>query len=475
MKKKLIYFILPCFLWACDSSDNNLEKLEIDENLPVSLYQTNRLSGILLKRLNGLEFTENVEDISIIVDTLDVKQPIDGFGASLTGSSAYLLKNMDDVSRAALLRQLFSNDGIALKYLRLPIGSSDFSLADYTYCDQKGIENFAIPEIDKRDLLPVLKEILALNNSVNLMGSPWTAPAWMKDNNALYGGKLKGEEVYADFAKYFVKYIQAFDAEGIEIDALTLQNEPMHEIDTYPTMKMEWEEQSTIIRDYLGPEFVAQNIDTKILIWDHNFDGVDYPINILNDAETRKYVSGVAFHGYAGTPADLDALVQQYPEEPIYFTEQSGGGWNTDDAIGNMLYYMKNMLMPMMNLGSRNFLMWNLALNSEHGPVTTENGGCQDCRGVVTIDGNTYSFNEEYYLLGHFSKFIQKGAHRVGYTVRGDLPKNMVVSTFLNPDGSKVVVVLNQSEDTRRFTVRTGNRRFSYPIQNQSVISFIYK
>lgn len=480
MKKYLSILFITVLALSCSSSDPDNPGTDPNPGTTdktIDVYITNRTSGQKLEKQGSIAFSKDISNLTIRLDTTGVQQEIEGFGAALTGSSAYLIKNMDAAGRADLLKKLFTDDGIAIKYLRLCIGSSDFSMGNYTYCDENDISKFAIPEVDKRDLLPVLKEILALNKNIKLMGSPWTAPAWMKNNNNLYGGSLKGETIYNDFAEYFVKYINAYKTEGINIDAISIQNEPRHAINTYPTMYMEWDEQNKIIRDYLGPKFKAAGLTTKILIWDHNFDGVDYPINILNDSETRKYVAGSAFHGYGGTPANLNSLISQYPSIPIYFSEQSGGGWNTDDPIGNMLYYMKEMLMPTINQGSKNFLMWNLALNTQNGPVTTTSGGCQNCRGVVTVkdDNKTYSINEEYYLLGHFSKFIKEGAHRVSNSIVGTLPTNMVVSTFLNPDGSKVAVVLNQSGLKQDFTVRTGDRRFTYSLSDQSVVTFVYK
>lgn len=476
MKNILLFLLVICFS-SCSGSENDklVPDPPMDNSKPIEAYLTVRNSTPRLTKQESLAFTSDVSQLTIRLDTTDIKQEMEGFGAALTGSSAYLIRNMSANARATLLNDLFADEGIALKYLRLCIGSSDFSLGDYTYCDKEGIENFAVPETDKRDLLPILKEIKNINKNIRLMATPWTAPAWMKENKQLYGGSLTGESVYNDFAEYFVKYINTYKVEGIGIDAISLQNEPHHTIATYPTMYMEWSEQSKIIRDYLGPKFKEAGINTKILIWDHNFDEIDYPISVLNDAVTRQYVSGVAFHGYGGKPSDIDRLLNSFPETPIYFTEQSGGGWNTDDPIGNMLYYMKEMLMPTINKGAKNFLMWNLALNPNHGPVTTTGGGCQDCRGVVTIDGDKYSVNEEYYLLGHFSKFVKHGAHRIAYSITGTKPNNMEISTFLNTDGSKVVVVLNQSGNRQEFTIRTGNRRFGYSLIDQSVVTFVYK
>jgi glucosylceramidase len=196
---------------------------------------------------------------------------------------------MSAQNRKKLLDDLFDPEkGIGINYLRITIGSSDFSIGTYSYCDSPDINKFDIPEIDRNELLPVLKEILEINPTMKILASPWSAPAWMKSNNSMYGGSLRGEEVYNDFAEYFVRYVQVFEQEGIHIDALTIQNEPMYETGGYPTMKMLWQEQNKIIRDYLGPKFIANGIQTKIIIWDHNFDMSYYPINILNDPVTRQ-------------------------------------------------------------------------------------------------------------------------------------------------------------------------------------------
>ena len=441
----------------------------------VYAWQTTGNEVNLLTKQDPIDFSREIGDFTIILDTTTTYQVMDGFGAALTGSSAYLINKLNSADRTALLTDLFDPEkGIGLNYLRVTIGSSDFSIGTYSYCENPDINTFAIPQRDKDDLIPVLREILTINPTIKILASPWSAPAWMKSNNNMCGGSLKGEEVYDDFAEYFVRYIKAFQAEGINIDALTIQNEPMWETNGYPTMKMLWSEQNVIIRDYLGPKFVANNIQTKIIIWDHNFDMSYYPINILDDPLTRQYVAGTGWHGYGGTAISIDAVQALHPDKDVYFTEQSGGEWNTDTRMGNMFYYMKDYLMASVNRGSKNFLMWNLALNPDNGPTTTA-GGCQTCRGVVTIkiDGK-YTRNEEYYLLGHFSKFIRLGAVRIKSS-SNNLPGGMLLSTFLNVDGTKVAVIMNRSGSRQKYNVRCGTRKFFYDQPSESVVSFKFK
>lgn len=475
-----IWVFWTIFLSSCSKSGDTPDPVppQVEDTTgDIAVWLTTRNQLNLLKNQKPINFSTDIGSFTIRLDTTTLHQEIEGFGAALTGSSAYLLQNMDAASRTNTLKALFDpQTGIGINYLRITIGSSDFSLGNYTYCDEPDITKFAIPEIDKRDLIPVLKEILTIAPDVKIMASPWSAPAWMKQNNHLYGGRLKGESVYNDFAEYFVKYVKAFEAEGITINALTLQNEPRYQTSGYPTMYMEWDEQNNIIKNYLGPKFADNNIKTKIIIWDHNFDGYDYPKSILNDPVTRTYVAGSAFHGYGGNASQISMVTSAHPDKDIYFTEISGGGWNTDDPIGNMLYYTKDFLMATLNQGSKNFLMWNLALNQNNGPVTTTGGGCQDCRGVITIPNTTsYTPNEEYYMLGHFAKFVRKGAHRIMHSFSGTVPGNLVVNSYMNADNSKVVVVLNQTGNLQTFTVRCGNRKFTYNLLNEAVVSFIFK
>jgi len=477
MKKSFALWLFVAFAFiSCKDSEVIIPDPDpVDSIGDVSVWLTSGNEVFLMKKQTSVDFSRDLGDFTVLLDTTTTYQVMDGFGAALTGSSAYLINQMKAADRAKLLEDLFDpQKGIGLNYLRITIGSSDFSIGTYSYCDNADISTFAIPQRDRDDLIPVLRQILAINPSMKILASPWSAPAWMKQNNSMYGGSLKGVQVYNDFAEYFVRYLKAFEAEGITIDAITLQNEPMHETGGYPTMKMLWEEQNTIIRDYVGPKFVANGIYAKIIIWDHNFDMASYPLNILNDPLTRQYVAGTGWHGYGGDASAIDAVQALYPDKDVYFTEQSGGGWNTGTRMENMFWYMKDFLMASVNRGSKNFIMWNLALNPQNGPTTTT-GGCQECRGVVTIktDG-TYTRNEEYYLLGHFSKFVRLGAKRVKYSST-NLPDGMTISGFMNVDGSKVVVIMNQSGARKSYNIRCGNRKFLYNQLNESVVSFLFQ
>lgn len=477
--KKTIYLLGFCALLFGCIQYNDFSGFTDEDSVPtgdVHFWQTTGSEYFLFTEI-ARDYSNAIGDLVIELNTSDRYQQMDGFGGTLTGSSAYLIRQMDDTQRKKLLYDLFDpKTGAGINYLRITIGSCDFSLSMYTYCDQEGLENFAIPDVDKRDLIPVLKEILAINSEIKIMATPWSPPAWMKNGGILNGGTLLTDK-YDDFADYFVKYIKAMENEGIKIDAISLQNEAMFESTAHPSMKMVWQEQSTIIREYVGPKFKAEGITAKILLLDHNFDEYSYPINILNDPQTRQFVAGTAFHGYAGSPSSISEVVAAHPDKDIYFTEQSGGGWNTglDSArMVTMFHYMNDYLIPTVERGSKNFLMWNIALNTEDGPTTPGGTFCEDCRGVVTISpDNSYRKELEYYLLGHFSKVCRSGAVRIGTNMIGNKPDNFSVTAFLNPDGSKGVVLVNQSGNKVSLSLKNDGKRLTYEMPNDAVISFL--
>ncbi|NDV78597.1 glycoside hydrolase family 30 beta sandwich domain-containing protein [Dysgonomonas sp. 511] len=483
MKKYLIpilsiFLATSCINYNTDSgfSDEDKEQGSTEGN-DVRMWLTTQSKVYMLKE-QPIEYSNDITDLVVRLEPSVTHQTIDGFGGGLTGSSAYLLKQMSTEARAKALKDLFDpKEGAGLESLRLCIGASDFSMDLYTYCDKEGIENFAIPEIDKRDLLPVLKEILTINQNIKLIASPWSPPAWMKSSGKLNHGTLKGAEVYDDYATYFVKYIQAMKAEGITIDAITLQNEADFESGVHPSMKMSWEEQAEIIGKHLGPKFRENGITTKILILDHNFDIYDYAINVLGDPVASQYIHGTAFHGYAGKPSAINAVKTAFPDKSIYETELSGGGWNTGSEMETMFYYLTDFLVPCIQNGSSNYMMFNIALNSQHGPVTPGGVFCEDCRGIVTIDGDTYKRELEYYLLGHFAKVCRSGAKMIGTSFTGTLPDGATATAFSNPDGSRGLVIVNQSGNNINLTVKdqTTGKRFVYTVPNAAVASFLLK
>jgi glucosylceramidase len=401
---------------------------------------------------------------------------MEGFGAALTGSSAYLINQKLNVSqRENLLKDLFDpRSGIGISYLRITMGASDFSPEDFTYNDlppgqtDPSLSKFSVSK-DQTDLIPVLKAVVALQPAIRIMATPWSAPAWMKTSGKLAGGSLK-PEWYGTYADYFVKYLDAYKKEGIAIDAISVQNEPLHEA-AYPSMGMDSAAQGIFIGQHLGPLFQTKGIKTKILLYDHNWDRPGYPISILNDPQASRYVAGSAFHAYGGSVSAMSEVHDKFPDKGLYFTEISGGRWATDFS-DNLKWNMSNIFIGTANNWSKNALLWNIALDENDGP---KNKGCDNCRGVVTIaaDG-TVTKNVEYYTIAHMAKFVRPGAFRVP---SGRLSNSIQLEhvAFLNPDGSKVLVVLNQGADNKKFTVVAGENQFNYTIDPNAVVTLMWK
>lgn len=422
-------------------------------------------SDIVLTELSDVTYA------TITIDTTQLLQEIEGFGAALTGSSAYVINEMSSGARNTLLQDLFNpNTGIGINYLRMTIGASDFSLSDYTYDDMpagqtdEDLSEFSLSR-DEEDVVPVLKQIVGIAPDLRVMGSPWSAPAWMKTNGSMKGGKLK-TEYYDEYAKYFAKYIKAYEAEGITIDAVTPQNEPLYFTAGYPCMEMQPGEQANFIKNNLGPELEAQDIDTKIIVYDHNWDHPEYATSILNDASAKSYVAGSAFHAYGGNVSAMSGVHTAHPDKGLYFTEISGGAWATNFS-DNITWMMQNIFIGTTKNWSKNALLWNLALDPNYGPT---NNGCANCRGVVTINGSTVTKNEEYYSIGHFSKFIRKGAHRVQST-EFEGSSGLISVVFINADKSKVLVVDNTTTAGKIFTVKQGHRQFNYTIGPRTIVT----
>ena len=443
-----------------------------------ALWLTKGDKSKLLNREADITITETGTGYPLInIDTSLQYQTMDGFGAALTGSSAWLIDEiLDDSERFDLLTSLFSKEeGIGISYLRLTIGASDFSLSDYTYDDMPSgetdfeLQHFTL-EKDQEDVIPVLKEIIAIAPEIKLMGSPWSPPAWMKTNNSLKGGQLK-TDCYSVYADYFVKYIQEMAAEGITIASITPQNEPLHYTAAYPCMQMQAMEQYNFINDALGPRFQEAGINAKIIIYDHNWDNTNYAISILNSPGAKDYISGSAFHAYAGNVSAMSTVHNAHPDMELHFTEISGGAWATNFG-DNLMWYMQNIFIGTAQNWSRTALMWNLALDQNHGP---QNNGCDNCRGVVTISnpGGAITKNEEFYAIGHFSKFVMPGAKRIASTLSEGL-LNLEAVAFQNPDGLKTLIVCNYGNESRAFGVRQGINYFTYTIDAKSVASFVW-
>ena len=422
----------------------------------VSFWLTRSDQSVLLQKQNTiLSFgTASNSHALITVDTTQTFQTIDGFGYTLTSGSASLINGLNATNKAALLRELFSNDynAIGISYLRISMGASDLSDSVYSYDDMPaGQTDVALAKFslapDMTDLIPLLKEILAINPSIKILATPWSAPVWMKDNGSSVGGSLK-PEYYSVYAQYFVKYIQQMKAQGIGIDAITPQNEPLHPGNN-PSLYMTALQQADFIKNHLGPAFQSAGISTKIIVYDHNCDHPDYPLAILNDAAAKAFVDGSAFHLYNGDVSALSQVRNQHPDKNVYFTEQytaSNGNFG-----GDLKWHLKNVIIGTMRNWSRTALEWNLANDPGFGPHTP--GGCTTCKGALTI-GTSVTRNVAYYIIAHASKFVPAGSVRIGSNVAGNL-QNVA---FKTPAGKKVLIVENDGDSNETFNIRFNGK-----------------
>src|SRR3984893_8826633 len=323
MKLKLVLFSSFGLLFLFLSSNAQQEREEL-----LWLTTPDR-AHLVARQASSLHFSSEGGHLPVLtVDDAQPFQSMDGFGFALTGGSAQLLMRMSAAQRTALLKELFTTggDGIGVSYLRVSIGASDMNERVFSYDDLPAgatdpeMANFSLGP-DRAAVIPVLKEVLAIRPDIKILGSPWSAPAWMKTNDDVKGGELK-PEYYGAFANYFVKYIERMRAEGITIDAITIENEPLNPKNT-PSMVMFAQEQDTLIAKYLGPAFEKAGIRAKILLYDHNPDVPSYPLSILGDPAASKFVDGTAFHLYGGETSVLTQVHDAYPNKNLYMTEQS--------------------------------------------------------------------------------------------------------------------------------------------------------
>ena len=420
-----------------------------------------------------LSFTTAAASGTVItVDTTQTYQTMDGFGYAFTGGSAYVLNQMAASNRAALMKELFATDStwLGISYLRVSIGASDLNAQVYTYDDgppDPTLANFSLAP-DQEYIIPMLKEALAVNPNIKILGSPWTAPSWMKTNNSPIGGSLL-PQYYDAYAQYFVKYIQGMAAAGITIDAVTLQNEPLYGGNN-PSLEMNASEQANFIKNSVGPAFKAAGLSTKIICYDHNADRPDYPISVLSDAAANPYVDGSAFHLYGGNIDALTTVHNAFPNKNVYFTEywtQTLNGSSSTFA-NNLTDHVNRLEIGAPRNWSKVVVEWNLAADAQQNPHTP--GGCTECLGAITVDGNTVTRNPAYYTVGHSSKFVRPGSVRVATNTPDNLP-NVAYKT---PAGKRVLVVLNTSNSTQAFTIQYKGKTLGTSLFAGAVATYVW-
>lgn len=435
----------------------------------IEWWLTKGNQSALLQKQAGLTFGNTENQLPFItVDSTKTYQQADGFGFALTGSSAMLINQMPPGAKAGLLKELFGNDngGIGISYIRVSIGASDLSPAVFSYDDggaDPSLGRFSLGP-DQSSLVPLLQQILKINPQIKIMATPWSAPAWMKDNNSSIGGTLQ-PQYYQAYAAYLVKYLEAMKDAGITIESISPQNEPQA-LGNNPSMGLNAAQEGSFVKSYLGPAIRSAGLKTKIIIWDHNCDNPQYPLTILGDAAAKQYIAGSAFHLYAGDIAALSQVHNAHPDRNVYFTEQYTAA--NGDFGGDLKWHMKNVLVGAMRNWSRNVIEWNLANDPSYGPHTP--GGCATCKGALTISGSSVKRNVSYYIIAHASKFVPAGSVRVFTAIAG----NLYNVAFVTPAGKKVLIVENDGSDSQSFNIKYKGKWVTATLDGGSVGTYVW-
>lgn len=417
---------------------------------------------------------------TIAVDESTTYQQFEGGGASITDTTAHLLRGgaISAATRDDVMRKLFSpTDGIGLSFLRNPIGASDLSRPgnvslDDTCCD---LDDFGANGYDTNVRL-LTGQAKQLNPSLRLMAVPWSAPGWMKDNGRMdQMGWLKWE-YYPLYAQYLAKYVQSYQAAGIKVDYLSVQNEPNCCQAANPTAMnypgMSWNPSGLVefTKNHVYPAFRAAGIDTKVLVHDWNYgDYANFGSGVLGDAGVRNdpLFGGIAWHGYAGDPAVGSQVHDQYPSVRQFSTEHSGGTWignQHDEDMKDIVGYARNW--------SGSLTKWSLALNQNMGP---HNGGCGTCTGLITVQeggarAGQVDYTIEYYTTGHLTKFVRPGAYRIASTADSTV-QNVA---WRNPDGSKALIAHNGGASAQSLRVDWGGQSFTYTLPARTTATFTW-
>ncbi|REC43820.1 MULTISPECIES: glycoside hydrolase family 30 protein [Chryseobacterium] len=453
-----------------DNSGNNGNGSGNTSGDPVQVWLTKGDQTVKLQQQGTSYFSgTSAAGTTIEVDGSQIFQTIDGFGYTLTGGSVQVINQLSATKKQELLNDLFSASGIGVSYLRISIGASDLNSEVFSYDDMPTgqtdptLAQFSLTK--DQALIKMLKDILMINPNIKILATPWSPPVWMKDNGNTMGGSLK-PEYYAAYAQYFVKYIQAMQAQGIRIDAITPQNEPLHPGNN-PSMYMSAGDQATFIKNNLGPAFQTANINTKIIAYDHNCDNPAYPLAVLNDTAANPYVDGSAFHLYAGDISALGTVHNLFPNKNVYFTEQ----WTSSTGAfsGDLDWHMKNVIIGSMRNWSRNALEWNVANDASFGPHTP--GGCTQCKGAITVNGSTgYDKNVAYYIIAHASKFVPANSQRIAST-QSD---NLSTVAFKTPAGKTVLIVQNSNSTDKAFNIKYNQKTASVSMPGISTATYIF-
>jgi glucosylceramidase len=381
--------------------------------------------------------------VSIRLDPNQRYQQVLGFGAALTDATCYLLEQVDAAKRRAILEECFGASGMRFSVARTTIGSSDYSVSAYSYDETTApdpdLTHFSIDH-DRGYILPLLREARQVNPDLFYFSSPWSPPGWMKAGGSLVGGSMR-KQYFPAYAKYFVKFLQGYSAEGVKIQAVTVQNE----VDTDQDGRMPqalWgqEYEMDFVKGHLGPALQQASVDTKIWILDHNYNLWGRAVDELSDPDVYNFVDGVAWHGYVGSPTAMTRVHDMFPEKHAYWTE--GGPDYKDPNYATDWANWSSTFTGILRNWARCIVAWNLVLDENGRPDI----GPFSCGGVVTLNSRTHEVSRsgQFHAFAHYSRVIQRGA--LIFASWGDVPGIDHVAAE-NPDASRVLVLTNHGQE----------------------------
>ncbi len=400
---------------------------------------------------------------AVVIDPNQKFQEILGFGAAFTDAACYMFNQLPAAAREHLFHELFHPSEMGLNVCRTCIGASDYSTEVFSYDEGEPdpeMKRFSIAH-DQAYVLPMMREAGKVNPDIFLFSSPWSPPGWMKAGGSMLGGSMR-QRSYAPYAEYFVKFLQAYAAEGVPVQAVTVQNEvDTDQNERMPACAWPQEYEMAFVKSHLGPALQKAGLPTKIWILDHNYNLWGRAVAELDDPDVRKFCSGVAFHGYVGTPDQMSKFHEAYPNTPVYWTE-GGPDYTAPDYATDWAKWGKTFAEGMTNW-CQSVTGWNLALDEKGRP----NIGPFPCGGLVTIDSQTknISYSGQYWAFAHYSRHVRRGAKRV-YSACKVAGVDQVA--FENPDGQKILVIANSGE-ARTISVKQGNKAAECSLPPNSV------
>ncbi len=438
----------------------------------ITKIETNLKDNKFFSTITNISFTGKLqsEEFELLILYPDITyQTLLGFGGAFTESSAYALSQLKASMQEQILNDYFSQNGICYNFGRLHINSCDFSLGNYAYLDKPNLSDFTI-EHDKKYLIPTIKQALKINPSIEFLASPWSPPAFMKDNNNMNnGGKLLNtyKQLWAD---YLVNYVREYKKEGINISYMTIQNEP-NAIQSWESCNYTAIEEANLLKQYLFPTFRFYNIPMKFLVWDQNKERILYRINaIYKDKEIAKLISGIAYHYYTGDHFNNLAITKQLCPELLLIHSEGCTGYsknNKQSELRNAEIYAHDIIGDL-NHGCNAYIDWNIVLDYYGGPNHKKNY----CNSPIMINKKKTGYTRmlTFYYIGHFSKYIQPGAKRIAYSSYTD---KVEITAFINPDESIIVVFLNTTNDQVNYKLNIQEDVLNVTIKKHSIVTYV--